>query len=39
MRKKTKICLTELFKSETDPLGSYTGNCDDGEPTQDADDL
>ncbi len=32
--------LRRKFKSNTDPLGSYTGNALDGEePTQDADDL
>lgn len=32
--------LKEIFKSETDPMGSYTGVCDEDEtPVQDADDL
>lgn len=31
--------VADKLKSATDPLGSYTGAPDDGEPIQDEDDL
>lgn len=31
--------VNKTMKSETDPLGSYTGVPEDGRPVQDADDL
>ncbi len=40
-KKPTKIAkkIVKEFRSTDSPLGSYSGNAEEGRPVQDADDL